>query len=208
MNDNLHFAVVDAEEHMDVIADLLDERVHVTEYLSGRLWSVCATRANSAEGVNFFVQIDGENAAAKEEDEDVFFNQRLDYFLADLLVNASKDTDSITLIGQYLSPALDGNPYCVDRPEVRLFDLEVNGSPLDAPVVFAIFASYAVKHVPVLTLPGQTLGQWLDRRPLQERSGGLSRLAYTPRRGVVIRPAVEMNHPDIGRLVLKACPAE
>lgn len=189
-----------AYDHMDVVSDLLDTEIHITEKLVGREWVVKAEPPgrNETEAILFVQKFDGDRERAVE-DEIALVAQNLDYMLESMYA-AKNDKGQIILRGVYTDPKI----YGANLPSVRLYEIEVDRQVLDAATTFALFACYAVPHVPVLSLPGQTLGEWLGRRSLQESAKGRSRLAKTDRLGVVIRTLYEMNHPSVGRAVLKA----
>lgn len=189
-----------AYEYMDVVSDLLDTEIHVTEKLVGREWSVKATPPgrDEDEATLFIQKYDGDRERAVE-DEVALVAQNLDYMLESMYA-AKNDKGQIILRGVFT----DHNTYGANLPSVRLYEIEVDGQVLDAATTFALFACYAVPHVPVLSLPGQTLGEWLGRRSLSTAAAGRSRIAPVDRQGVVIRTLYEMNHPSIGRAVMKA----
>lgn len=204
------YAIESAYDRMHIVSEMMDMPIHVTELLQGRHWSATASR-NEREATqwnpNDWVQIlveDFGDPQRHEEDITVLFEQRLDFMLYHMFMNAGTFVDTITVRGVYLDPAMPPNKYNVPGPEVRLFDIEFNGKPLNASAAFLLFSAYAVKHVPVLSFPNQTLYGWLNQRPLPKAAEDLSRLANTQRLGLVIRPIIEHDHPEIGRLILKA----
>lgn len=199
------YHINEVNEHMDVVSAMLEMPIHVTEMLDGRHWQVTASRSErSSEFIHITVEMFDDNQARHAEDVHVLYDQRLDYMLFDMLTNAQDAIESITLHGVYLTPSENENPYFLTKPEVRVFDLEFNGRSIDASIAFAFFDCYAVAHVPVLSLPGQTLADWLCRRPVQQAAKGTSKLVMADRAGVVIRPTSEHDHPSIGRMILKA----
>lgn len=187
-----------AQDYIEVVADLLGEPVMVTELLAGNEWAVTASRQAGRLPALLTIAQWGDRSRAVL-DEQALFDCNLDYMLQSMMANAPKAVSAVTLRGV----SIERNVYGREKQDVRLFDIEVNGEPLDAQQVFALLTSYAVPHVPVLTLPGQTLGQWLNRRSLPAAASGASRLYLTERRGIVIRTLTEQTHASVGRLMLK-----
>lgn len=188
-----------AAEYMDVISDLLDTPVCITELVSGSPWSVVASRSPRWDVEQYAVlDLSGDGETVTDAEIDALYGQRLDYMLLDMLRNTTDAVETITLRGVMVSEEPGAG-----QPFVRLFDIEINGTPMDAQHVYAVFGAYGVAAVPVLTPSNMTLSRWLARRSLHEAAIGPSRLSDTPREGIVIRPFEEMTHEAIGRLILK-----
>lgn len=198
-NEMTPLVLVDGIKNPEFAADLMDVKVHVTEKIVGVPWACRIDRPTRPESYATTSLYVGGTLTHEDDDYNTLFDQRLDYFLDELLRLSTDNIESVLIEGVWLP----GSPYFNPSPEVRLFSIEVNGLAVPPEETFRLFSGWGVKAVPVLSLYGQTLGSWLARRPLTEAAKGRSRLAAIDRFGVVIRPIEEMNHPAVGRLVVQ-----
>lgn len=186
--------LTDGLQMPEILSDLMDTEVHVTELLSGVEWTATITRYSNLPG-HIQVFEDGEFVSESR----ILYDQRIDFFLDDFLRLAPKEVERVILRGVLLNSF----EYGLGSDQVRFFDIELNGEPVGPFGAFSVFQSWGLLAVPVLSIPGQTLYHWLNRRSPEKAARGSSRLYARERRGVVIRPAEELNHPEIGRLVVK-----
>lgn len=109
----------------------------------------------------------------------------------------------VTLRGEVLGPGVQGNLYQLKDHTIRFFEVEVDGSPLDASTFLAIADQYQLPTVPVISV-GVRLRDWLAGQTLAQASDGPSALLESQlREGVVIRPLQEAEAPTLGRVILK-----
>lgn len=179
--------LTDGLERKDLLADLMDSEVHVTELVRGSEITFVHNGTSFCLYENG-VEVEPEQVGRRWNSS----HWALLSFLRDFKRLAPEEVDEVTL------RAILG----ADRL-LRAFDLEMNGETVPPYPAFSVFQSWGIPTVPVLSLPGQTLYRWLNRRPPEQAACGRSRVLAKPRAGVVIRPATEINHPEIGRLVLK-----
>jgi RNA ligase (TIGR02306 family) len=112
---------------------------------------------------------------------------------------------SVNVYGEALGPGIQGNLYKLKGHEVRFFDIRVGYNWLSSQEFLGAVASFYERPDDVLApvLHRGPLASWLAGRSIKEASNGRSQLADVLREGVVIRPAVERQIPDFGRLLLK-----
>ncbi len=185
---------------------LMDSPCYITEKLEGSNWSATLYRDGeliaSQRNYRIIPVPGGEHDWYK-----VIRTQNLDEALKTLMAEMIADEgntliQAITLRGEMLGPGIQSNIYGLKNHEVRLFDIEVNGTPVDAARFLDYAARYNLSTAPVLAV-GMTLRSWLDGRDLREASNGKSALADRLREGIVIKPMVEGYEPKIGRVFVK-----
>ena len=84
-----------------------------------------------------------------------------------------------------------------------MFEIEIDGQPIDAIDFQCQVANLHLTSVPLLSHGSQTLHEWLAGRSLRDASNGHSALADVLREGIVIKPLMERNALPLGRIVLK-----
>jgi len=111
----------------------------------------------------------------------------------------------VAVYGEAVGPGIQGNLYKLKGHEVRFFDIRVGAGWLAPQAFLDAVASFYERPDEVLApvLHRGPLAAWLAGRSIKEASNGRSVLADVPREGVVIRPAVERQVPEFGRLILK-----
>jgi RNA ligase (TIGR02306 family) len=109
----------------------------------------------------------------------------------------------VTLRGEMIGVSIQGNYYKLPHQQVKLFEIEVNGIPLDAETFLALSDQFALDIVPVL-VRDVPLAVWLNGRTLADASNGETVLkAGLLREGIVIRPMHEQRDDVLGRLIIK-----
>ena len=109
---------------------------------------------------------------------------------------------AVTIRGEMLGSGVHDNYYKLKDHVVYIFEVEVDGKPLDAVDFLAIAERYALPTVPVLA-QNITLRDWLREKTLKQASDGQSALADTLREGIVVKPMTERHHETIGRVFIK-----
>jgi hypothetical protein len=193
------YDVDDAGQHMDVVSALLRREVVVTEKIDGYHFAATADRDGRLFTSTHKNTVG--DRAFKHPYTRVLFNQRIDFMLREIQTTTGAETVSVR--GEFVNECV-GEKYGHEEDRVYLFELELNGQPVGAATAFTVFSSYSALTVPVLSSPGQSLKQWLGERSITEAANGRSRIGDCNRQGIVIRPAIEMNHPSIGRVILKS----
>lgn len=120
--------------------------------------------------------------------------------------------DFVTIRGEVIGPKIQGNIYGLDKPVVRIFDLQINGRYVNYTRFLTLIRRtnrFVERYAPneKLFVPAiyfGELGEWMGKATIQELSNGPSVFGDDIlREGIVIKPMNEMTHPDIGRLILK-----
>lgn len=125
---------------------------------------------------------------------------RIKAYLAELLPTTIY---VLTVRGEVLGPGVQKNIYKLPDHRVLLFELEVNGTPLDATLYRQIMEAFELDHAPVLAYD-VTLRDWLNGQALNVASNGKSQLhPETLREGIVIRPLQEARDSNLGRVIIK-----
>ncbi len=113
----------------------------------------------------------------------------------------------ITLRGELCGPGIGGNIYGLTSLDVYLFEVELDGRPIDSCVAFGF--DLPTKFAPIIAggitdQTVRTLRSILGEADLRSYSNGPSVLRPTQlREGVVIKPIDESTHHKLGRLFLK-----
>ena len=109
----------------------------------------------------------------------------------------------VTLRGEKLGPAIEGNYYQLEKREFHAFDIEVNGKPIDVQLFLDTCKLFDIPTVPIL-FTNMTLREWLNGRTLDEacEMKALNN-PKVPEEGIVIKPMKEMLTEDGERLFVK-----
>lgn len=230
-----------AERNPDAVARMMDMQVVVTEKIEGMNFSVTYVAAEDKiyvnqrkhtitpiEGVTHFFWQLARSHFLVPWDYHVFTNDTepgpSEYWTDSLLGWLSEIYPGcdITIYGEAHGPKIQGNIYQLPSPELKLYDILVNGEFLDALTFFGLMATFGAyepftqkenPHVVPVIFVG-TLRTYLQSRgahggrlvneTIVEASRGISRLnPEVYREGIVIRPLIERRHPTIGRLIIK-----
>lgn len=109
----------------------------------------------------------------------------------------------LTVRGELLGPGVQKNIYKLPDHTVYIFEIEVNGVPVDAATYQTLVTTYNLAHAPILS-SGVTLREWLNGKTLAAASDGKSLLnPDVLREGIVVRPMTETRDGTLGRVILK-----
>ena len=109
----------------------------------------------------------------------------------------------ITVRGEIVGPGIQGNYYKLPTLTLYVFEIEVDGQPVNAELYMQLIHDFDLLHAPILDA-GHPLRAWLGERALADASNGKSLLNPAAlREGVVIRPMVEQRDERLGRVILK-----
>lgn len=190
-----HYDIENAGRYPSVVEALLDQQVFISEKLEGSHWW------GSFDGQQLHVGT--RNNELKDDDTHAWWKatrkQKLDIILQNLYALYKQP---VTLRGEVIGEAVQGNIYGIKGQEIRIFEFEINGIPQRVSQLMYVLTSSLVLHVPVINT-ALTLREWLNGRTLTEASNGKSKIADTLREGIVIKPMTEQYHPEIGRLFIK-----
>lgn len=109
---------------------------------------------------------------------------------------------AVTVRGEMLGPGIQGNYYRLKAQAVYVFEIEIDGTPLEAETFLALTQAYEMPVVPVLA-QNVILRDWLGDNTIKQASDGPSRIAAVQREGIVIKPMIEQQDESLGRVVLK-----
>lgn len=108
----------------------------------------------------------------------------------------------VTLRGEMTGPGVQGNYYKLKDYCVYAFDIEVNGTAIDAEQFVALTQQLDIDTVPTLAIR-VTLHDWLAGRMIKEAADGESVIHKVKREGIVIKPMVEQTDMRLGRVFIK-----
>lgn len=189
------------ERFPDVAEALMDIPVLVTEKLEGSNYAamlrkdgsfVVCTRRQQVEELEGYTHTWWE----------VTRKQNIKWFCEDIMNRYGGLPQFVTIRGEVIGPGIQGNYYGLTQHELRIFDIDVDGTPVDASQYLELMEDRP-DRVPELYFSG-TLRAYLKDKTVKEMSTDKSRLAPDKlREGIVIRPMTEQRHPKLGRVILK-----
>jgi len=122
-----------------------------------------------------------------------------------MLIWLSNDRHSVVAFGEVFGPGIQDLDYGVTQPEVRLFDIAVDGTYLSHHELHFALAQFNVPSVPLLYV-----GPWHPDMLEQYTHGpqcvsATNRSAFKGREGIVVTPLAEQFSESLmGRLILKS----
>ncbi len=189
-----------AERNMEILEQLMDVPIIVTEKLEGQNFSITWNARDNRFHVNqrnYSIEpIDG-------AEHDLWrISKKQDYFrLVQKIMFYSGEDKNITLYGEYLGPSVQGNIYKLQENTVRFFDAKIDEKFMDT-IEFNEF--FDIDHRVPTVFQGGTLREFLKDKDIVEVSHGISSLnSGTFREGIVIKPEREQRIDGFGRLIIK-----
>jgi RNA ligase (TIGR02306 family) len=196
------YDIESAQNYTDIVDSLMDTDVFISEKLEGSNWwatinangEVCVGQRNYAI----------EPVESGEHDwHKVMRTQNLKEALIALwTMFADRNPQLVTLRGEMIGVGIQGNYYKLKDQKVYVFDIEVNGKPVNSKTFLDVTEQLGVLRVPVLSV-GSTLRTWLGGQSIKAASDGISQLADRAREGIVIKPMIEDYNAQIGRVFIK-----
>jgi RNA ligase (TIGR02306 family) len=187
-----------ADRNQSVIDQLMDEDVVISEKMEG-------------ENNNTAIDNDGQTYVStrnrclveKEGFKNRYCNVSREFKLADILLkNASAET--VALYYEICGPGLHCNVYKLEKDTIYLFDIKKNGRWLPFGLFEAFLQQNGLSHLMAPIVFKGKLRDFLAGRTIQEASNGDSLVnPKVLREGIVIKPLVEQNHSQLGRLIIK-----
>jgi RNA ligase (TIGR02306 family) len=195
------------ERYGNVLEDLKDKEVYVTEKLEGTNFSVLIDEKDE-------VKVNQRNYTIEEIDGKInaYWETARDGGLIDCARWIKKEYkyESVVIYGEMIGSGVQGNYYKLKQREVRVFDIKVDGKWLDKKEMYLKLASYNTdKDIQINTAPiiyNGLLGEYLGTQTVKEVSNGPTLMDKSGRlrEGVVITPAEETFSYDLsGRLIIK-----
>jgi RNA ligase (TIGR02306 family) len=200
------YDIVSAQNHVEVVTALLDEPVYITEKLEGSHWSITL----NPETQHIAVSQRNYRIEPNEKGEHPWhkvarlgnYAEKLQGIAADWESTQGRKPKAVTLRGEILGPGVHDNYYKLKDHVVYIFELEIDGKPLDAIDFLAAANRYNMPTVPILA-QNIILRDWLGAQTLKQASDGQSVLATMLREGIVIKPMTERHQETIGRVFIK-----
>lgn len=205
------YDIESAQNYPDVINALMDVPVYITEKIEGSHWWISIDRdeivtvgqRNYAIITNETDRHDWHKVA-----EDLFLEERLRQLFKELK-QVNPGLHRLTFRGEIVGPGIQGNYYKLQNHQVYLFEIEVDGIPMNAFEFEKWTYRYSLPDVPMLYF-NFTLRDCLHESAcdtIKQLSNGDSLLEglKIPRKreGIVIKPMEEQRHLSIGRLIIK-----
>lgn len=195
------YDIESCERWPDVVEALMDIPVMITEKLEGSNYAallrkdgsfVVCTRRQSVE------ELEGQTHIWWE----VTRRQNIKEFCEDITYRYGMLPQTVTVRGELIGPGIQGNIYGLNKHELRIFDIEIDGTPVDAQQYLELMEGRP-DYVPELCI-GKTLRESLGGETTKQASTDKSILAPDKlREGIVIRPMTEQTYPKLGRVILK-----
>lgn len=200
------YDVENAQSYVQIIETfLMDQPCFITEKLEGSHWS--ATLYTSDEII--VSQRNFQIIPVERGEHDWYkvlrtqgFGDILKQMKAHLDDISKEPINALTLRGEMLGPGVQANYYQLKEHEVRIFEIEINGDPVNSTEFLKLAEQFKLPTVPILA-ENITLREWLKGQPLTEASNGTSLLSKRRREGVVIKPMHEDWDDEIGRVMVK-----
>lgn len=193
-----------ADRFTHVAEMLMQQKVHITEKLEGMNFSVTILPDSK-------VMVNQRNYTIIpiEEKQHDFWKIAENSNLINVIKELWEQTGgTLTVYGEFVGPGVQKNIYKLKTHCVYLFDILHDGKYFSAEKLTSTLDSVlekcdsVIRQAPVLStnLP---LENWLGGKTIQEASNDQSQLANTLREGIVIKPMIEQEIYNFGRLILK-----
>ncbi len=158
---------VEALTHMGEIADLFDQPILVLELPSVRQFSTTVSKDGFIEVAHYGLE---------------------GRYLEDIHSVEQQMADQMTHIARPDNRPITFRGFVGDAGALYVIDVEFNEESLGSESALWLCQSWCIRTAPRLSLPRQTLGQWLDRRSLVIAASGQSHIVTGHERlGVLIR---------------------
>lgn len=195
-----------AQNHVALVNILLDQPVYITEKLEGSHWGVTWLAENDEIKVS---QRNYRIEPTEQGEHDWHkvarignYGEKLRAIVKELEAETGMSPKAVTVRGEMIGVAIQGNYYKLKDQTARVFEMEVDGIPLDAEKFIHLAEKHDMPIVPILAV-GVCLRDWLGDKTLKQASDGRSQIADVRREGIVIKPMTEQRDETVGRVVLK-----
>ncbi len=215
------YDIENLQRYPEVYDALQGQRVVITEKLEGTHFWARIDKDGQTVHVgqrNFEIKRGNPDEAPTHPFWKVFYNENLDEFLY-WLAGLYRGYD-VTIRGELIGDGVQGNYYELPKGvlEVHLFEIEINGEPVDAEVFLDLIGTaqsnfrQPPRCVPVLWRYSTISEVAPSVEELVARANGYTVLCDVSkeklREGIVIKPARESYAPAVGRLFIKVRDAE
>lgn len=194
-----------AQNFVEIAQSLMNELVLITEKIEGSHWSVTRYadgRIAVAQRHHEIAEVEGGTHTWWNAYRNGDFGTILERIWGDLEL-LKYEVKALTLRGEIIGAGIQGDYYGVGKHQVLIFEIEINGTPVDASMFLLLRGLHNIPTVPILS-QDVTLSDWLAGRSIKEASNGDSLFNVKKlREGIVIKPLVERTDEKIGRVFLK-----
>lgn len=198
----LDMAVYDIEgvsRYQNVVDSIMDEEVLITEKMEGMNMHLTLKHNGElkiGQRGYYITSNDPENPHSFEK------NGKKDLLpIAEKLQNEKYPNSDVRIRAEFLGDNSQGNYYGIKGNKSIVFEIDVNGRPLNAKDVLDLVKEYSIPFAPII-FAGK-LRDFLNGKTIQEMSHGKSALVDKFREGLVIRPLTERNMDGFGRVIIK-----
>jgi RNA ligase (TIGR02306 family) len=194
-----------ASNYMREVEELMDFEVYVSEKLEGSHWGATVFGDDNTVIVfqrNFSIQLE-EGSDLPHTWIETFEKLGLRETL--IKIKETKGAEQVTVRGEILGPGIQKNYYQLSAHTIYVFEIELNGKPVDSTVFLELVKEHGIQAVPVLA-QGITLREYLNGASVKEVSNGKTVLVDKDllREGIVIKPMQERFSRALGgRFFLK-----
>jgi RNA ligase (TIGR02306 family) len=195
------YELANAQQYPEIIDGIIDGEVYVTEKLEGSNWWASWDSVNEKYMVgqrNFeIIMEEGKTHTWISAAEKINAENKLKY-----IANLYK-AKSVTLRGEILGPKIQGNIYKLDEHKIYIFDIEIDGVPLNAEDFFELCSELHIETVPIIYI-GYDFKEFIGNKTVLEFADGFSKINNDVlREGIVIKPLIEQYSYKLGRLAVK-----
>lgn len=198
---------IEGAERFGVLVErLLDEPVLITEKLEGSHFAASIFKDGEIAISQRRYKI--EPIAAAEHDWHKAarvsgLRDKLPLLKAEIERQRGEEVEVVTVRGELIGTGIQGNYYRLPGQQVKMFEIEVNGEPIDAHAFLALTKHFDIETVPVLSAD-VPLRAWLDDKSIAEMSNGETVInPKLAREGIVVRPMRELRDLTLGRILVK-----
>jgi RNA ligase (TIGR02306 family) len=194
------------ERYGQVLAELMNEPVCITEKMEGTNFSVLIKEDGS-----IFVNQRGFTIERIEGKENTYWKAAEENGIIGFAqwMGSSHSGTRVAVYGELCGPGIQNNIYKLKEHTVFVFDIKLNGQWMDKGLMLFEIEEYnnnscsSIKTVPVLET-SVPLIEFLDGKTIKDASNGKSVLGPKLREGIVINPVDERHSYALsGRLILK-----
>lgn len=200
------YDIESADNYTEVIEYLMDKKVWISEKVEGTNYGVSFTMQDN----KFFVNQHHHIIEEIEGSVHTFWKVAREKGLLDLVkaVSDKYKGKSTTIRGELIGSKIQGDYYELGRHDVKLYEIEINGNPVDAEIFLQVMKEFGRETDVVPTIASDiTLREWLNGKSIKEGSNGKSLINTKKlREGIVIKPMTEEKihiGKFRGRLIIK-----
>jgi len=188
-----HYDIENAEKFGHFANALMNEPVYISEKLEGQQTNLVMYKDGSIKVAsrNFERELSPENNWGAGWINSGILEKLNEIFGFFIFEYAGTEIESLGLRGEVVGNGIQGNIYKFPDRKIFLFEIEINGEPIDASDFLKVCDMFKLPQVPCL-IKGMNLGWALNYSNLPDFSNRKSVLFDTQAEGIVIKPMQEM----------------